>query len=235
MWALFIGFFTAVCVFFVPEVMRHLGADDRLDVFAVHGVGGMIGAALTGLFANGSYSAPDPYNYSGVGGVNPGHYGSFYGNAVLLGKQCASISATILFAAVGTSVIFCFVWAVGRAFGESVAIAPHKQEDVDAKLHRAAAYSRRGMLAPGLAMPYSPSLVGLPSPSPAWSDTPAGEGGSGAPGVSRDGPYEVPPLDLGKPAAAAAAAVSVAPAAPAAAAPAAATLLAPATGSAAKP
>lgn len=110
MWALFFGFFTSLGVFFVPEVMRKLGADDRLDAFGFHGVGGAIGSALTGLFANGMYSGTDPINVLGAATVNngagPAPYGSFYGNAVLLGKQCAAISVTILFAAVGTSIIF---------------------------------------------------------------------------------------------------------------------------------
>ena len=161
MWALFIGFFTSCGVFLVPAIMRKLGADDRLDCFAFHGVGGAIGAALTGLFANGSYSGSDPAGVLGAALAGP--YGSFYGNAVLLGKQCAAISATILFTAVGTSVIFWAVWAIGWAAGETIHIAPHKQANVDEKLHGEAAYTSRRNL---LAMPYSPSLVGMPSPSP---------------------------------------------------------------------
>jgi Amt family ammonium transporter len=40
----------AVCFFFVAVVKRRFGYDDTLDVFGLHGVGGMVGAILTGVF-----------------------------------------------------------------------------------------------------------------------------------------------------------------------------------------
>ena len=212
MWALFIGFFTACGVFLVPPIMRKLRADDRLDCFAFHGVGGAIGAALTGLFANGMYSGSDPVGVLGTAMTGP--FGSFYGNSILLGKQCAAISVTILFASVGTSVIFWAVWAIGWVLGETIHIAPHKQGNVDEKLHGEAAYTTRRNL---LSMPYSPSLVGMPSPSPQSAHV-----------NSRAAAAAVPPFDLDAPAAAAGASVELTPAAaaPAAAAPAANTAVA---------
>jgi len=44
----------AICYWGVSGLKRMLGADDALDVFGVHGIGGIIGALLTGVFA-----APD--------------------------------------------------------------------------------------------------------------------------------------------------------------------------------
>jgi Amt family ammonium transporter len=44
-----------VCLWGVNGLKRLLGADDSLDVFGVHGVGGILGALLTGVFA-----APEP-------------------------------------------------------------------------------------------------------------------------------------------------------------------------------
>jgi len=41
-----------VCFFSATRLKRWLGYDDSLDVFGVHGVGGLIGAILTGLFAD---------------------------------------------------------------------------------------------------------------------------------------------------------------------------------------
>ena len=35
-----------------------LGADDSLDVFGVHGVGGIVGALLTGMFNNQALGGP---------------------------------------------------------------------------------------------------------------------------------------------------------------------------------
>jgi Amt family ammonium transporter len=40
-----------VCLWGVNGLKRLLGADDSLDVFGVHGVGGILGALLTGVFA----------------------------------------------------------------------------------------------------------------------------------------------------------------------------------------
>src|SRR5690606_7768935 len=40
-----------VCVWAVTGLKRLLGADDSLDVFGVHGVAGIIGAVLTGVFS----------------------------------------------------------------------------------------------------------------------------------------------------------------------------------------
>lgn len=50
--ALIIGFLAGVgCYFMVVKVKAMLGYDDSLDAFGVHGVGGTIGALLTGVFA----------------------------------------------------------------------------------------------------------------------------------------------------------------------------------------
>lgn len=51
--ALAIGFIAGVvCFFAVTELKKKLGYDDTLDAFGVHGVGGLTGALLTGVFAN---------------------------------------------------------------------------------------------------------------------------------------------------------------------------------------
>ncbi|OYW42333.1 MAG: ammonia channel protein, partial [Azorhizobium sp. 12-66-6] len=40
-----------ICLWGVNGLKHMLGADDALDVFGVHGVGGIVGAILTGVFA----------------------------------------------------------------------------------------------------------------------------------------------------------------------------------------
>ena len=59
MWSLFIGFITVVVCYFAPRFVRLLGIDDRLDCFAYHGVGGTMGALLTGLFATADWAPPN--------------------------------------------------------------------------------------------------------------------------------------------------------------------------------
>ncbi|MFT5644213.1 MAG: Amt family ammonium transporter [Janthinobacterium sp.] len=52
MGALIIGLLSGiVCLWGVNGLKRMIGADDALDVFGVHGVGGILGALLTGVFA----------------------------------------------------------------------------------------------------------------------------------------------------------------------------------------
>jgi len=52
MGAIVIGFASGfVCLWGVNGLKKMLGADDSLDVFGVHGVGGILGAILTGVFA----------------------------------------------------------------------------------------------------------------------------------------------------------------------------------------
>ncbi|KRG71988.1 ammonium transporter [Pseudoxanthomonas dokdonensis] len=57
----------ALCVWGVTGLKRLLGADDSLDVFGVHGLGGIIGALLTGVFTAPSLGGTGGEDYS-IGG-----------------------------------------------------------------------------------------------------------------------------------------------------------------------
>lgn len=50
----------AACVWGVSGLKRLLNADDSLDVFGIHGVGGIIGALLTGVFNAQALGGPGP-------------------------------------------------------------------------------------------------------------------------------------------------------------------------------
>ncbi len=52
-----------VCLWGVTGLKKMLGADDALDVFGVHGVGGIMGAMLTGVFAAPSLGGTGIYDY----------------------------------------------------------------------------------------------------------------------------------------------------------------------------
>jgi len=52
-----------VCLWGVNGLKKLLGADDALDVFGVHGVGGILGALLTGVFAAPSLGGTGVYDY----------------------------------------------------------------------------------------------------------------------------------------------------------------------------
>jgi Amt family ammonium transporter len=47
-----------VCLWGVSGLKKLLGADDSLDVFGVHAVGGILGALLTGVFNDPSLGGP---------------------------------------------------------------------------------------------------------------------------------------------------------------------------------
>ena len=62
--ALIIGLAAGViCLWGVNGLKKLLGADDSLDVFGVHGVGGILGALLTGVFAAPSLGGSGIYDY----------------------------------------------------------------------------------------------------------------------------------------------------------------------------
>ncbi len=64
MGALVIGLLAGiVCLWGVNGLKRLLGADDSLDVFGVHGVGGILGAVLTGVFTAPSLGGAGIYDY----------------------------------------------------------------------------------------------------------------------------------------------------------------------------
>jgi ammonium transporter, Amt family len=59
MGAIVIGFIAGfACLWGVTALKKRLGADDSLDVFGVHGVGGIVGALLTGVFNNQALGGP---------------------------------------------------------------------------------------------------------------------------------------------------------------------------------
>ncbi len=99
--ALLIGAITATCCFFAISMKVKLGIDDALDTFPVHGVGGTVGAILTGIFAT------KLVNPAGGNGLLFGETGQlFQGNdpSQLL-KQLGATVIAYVFAGAGTFII----------------------------------------------------------------------------------------------------------------------------------
>ena len=89
---------SVVCVFSVSRLKQRLGYDDALDAVGVHGVGGMCGTILTGLFA-----VPELGGFAGL----------FYGDPMQLVRQLLSVLFVVAFAAVMTFVIAKVMELVG--------------------------------------------------------------------------------------------------------------------------
>lgn len=86
--ALIIGVAAGIaCYWGATGLKQVLGADDALDVFGIHGIGGIVGALLTGLLAN-----------PAVGGM--------HGNMI---AQTTGVIATLVYSGVGTWVILLLV------------------------------------------------------------------------------------------------------------------------------
>ena len=68
--ALVIGLAAGVICFWAATYLKHLlGYDDSLDCFGVHGIGGIVGALLTGVFSYGPLSATDASPDGSPGGL----------------------------------------------------------------------------------------------------------------------------------------------------------------------
>jgi ammonium transporter, Amt family len=96
--ALLIGITAGIACFWAATWLKNaLGYDDSLDVFGVHGIGGIVGALLTGVFA-----------VEAVGGVP----GVLEGNSGQIVTQIWGIAATIIWCAVVSAVILKVVDAI---------------------------------------------------------------------------------------------------------------------------
>jgi Amt family ammonium transporter len=89
--ALFIGLAAGGLCYSATLLRERVKVDDALDVFAVHGVGGMFGAIATGVFATAA--------------VQPAFTGLLEGNGLQLVDQVIAVGATIGYAVVATFVI----------------------------------------------------------------------------------------------------------------------------------
>ena len=119
--ALVIGLAAGVlCFFAATSLKKALGYDDSLDVFGVHGVGGIIGAILTGVFA-----APSLGGFGTVGTAE----GVSIGAQVII--QIKGVLLTVVWTGIGS---FILLKIVGMIFGLRVP-ADAEEEGLDITQH----------------------------------------------------------------------------------------------------
>jgi Amt family ammonium transporter len=121
--AILIGLLAGSVCYFAVQLKPRIRVDDALDVFGVHGVGGTLGAILTGVFATVAVNS---------GGAN----GLLYGNPTQLLVQIVAVGATWAYSAGATFVI---LKVLDRAIGLRV---PEEEElaGLDATQHGELAY-----------------------------------------------------------------------------------------------
>jgi Amt family ammonium transporter len=115
--ALAIGVIAGLVCYWGATSLKHMfGYDDSLDVFAVHGLGGITGAVLTGVFA-----------VEAIGGT-PGALEGNWGQVLI---QIYGVGATIIYCAVATAVLMLVVKATMGVRVE----ADEERQGLDIALH----------------------------------------------------------------------------------------------------
>jgi Amt family ammonium transporter len=154
--AILIGAVAALPSYFALLWRARTRVDDSLDVVAAHGVGGTVGALLTGVLAQKSWN-----------GVADG---LLFGNPRQLAVQVVGILATIAFSAAGTFAIIKLV----RLLAPVRATARDEGLGLDVTQHGEEAYSRgEGAI---LVLPDAGPSRGLPVVAPVRLETEAGAG-----------------------------------------------------------
>jgi Amt family ammonium transporter len=122
--AILIGLGAGTFCYVGIQLTKRLRVDDALDVFGVHGIGGMWGALATGIFAT-------------VAVNSAGKDGLVFGNPEQLGIQAIAVLASVTYSAVMTFVIL-------KLIDVFVGLRVPEDEEVlglDASQHREAAYT----------------------------------------------------------------------------------------------
>ena len=116
-----IGAVSGVVCYLAVNLKNRMGWDDALDVWAVHGVGGIIGTIMLGLFAQ-----------QAIGGVD----GLFYGGGPsLFMKQTLSVLGVAVYAFLFTWVM---LWLINKV--TTVRVSDEEEGDLDHSLHGESAY-----------------------------------------------------------------------------------------------
>ena len=131
MGALVIGLLAGiVCLWGVNGLKRLIGADDSLDVFGVHGVGGILGAILTGVFAAPSLGGQGIFDY--VANKPSADY-SISGQVI---TQLTAVGITIAWSAIVSVIAYKLVdIAIGLRVPEE-----EEREGLDITSHGESAY-----------------------------------------------------------------------------------------------
>jgi Amt family ammonium transporter len=118
--SLIIGIAAGVICFWAATSLKHmLGYDDSLDCFGVHGVGGIVGALLTGVFSYGPLSATDASPDGSPGGL------------AQLKLQAIGVLSTLVYSGVMTLILLMVTKAlVGLRVGQE-----EEREGLDIILH----------------------------------------------------------------------------------------------------
>ena len=121
-----------ICYIFVSTVKKKLGYDDSLDVFGVHGVGGIVGAIATGIVADPSLGGQGWYDYT----VFPAVAGT-YDMGAQVWTQIKAVSVTVVWTGLVSLVLF---YVIKLVFGLRPS-ADDERQGLDQTSHGESAYN----------------------------------------------------------------------------------------------
>jgi ammonium transporter, Amt family len=133
--AIIIGLIAGIaCLWGVTGLKKLLGADDSLDVFGVHGVGGIVGAILTGVFNSPNLGGPSAMgDWTSLTMIAPDAY--TIGGQVWI--QTKAVLVTIVWSGLVSLVAFKVVdWTIGLRVPEE-----DEREGLDTTSHGERAYN----------------------------------------------------------------------------------------------
>ena len=111
--AMLIGALASLVCYGAVQAKHRLGVDDTLDAFGVHGVGGLLGALLTGVFC-----------------FTPAK-GLIFGETHQLGLQALGVAVAVVYAGLGTLVIG---WLIDKTLGLRVS-DQNERDGLDISIH----------------------------------------------------------------------------------------------------
>lgn len=128
-----------ICLFACSGLKNMLGYDDTLDVFGIHGVGGIVGALGTGLVVNPAWGGAGVVDYIGcsdAGAVLATCPVAAYDLVTQVTAQAKGMLVTVAWSGVGSLVI----WGVLRVLGLLRVSKEVESEGLDVAVHGEAAY-----------------------------------------------------------------------------------------------
>ncbi len=120
-----------VCYFFCSTVKNKFGYDDTADVFGIHGVGGIMGALLVGVFVNPALGGAGIVNYA-----DPTFAAIYDGTATQVWRQLQGVIVTVLWCGIISIILFK---VVDMIVGLRVPVEAER-EGLDLASHGEAAY-----------------------------------------------------------------------------------------------
>jgi len=120
-----------ICYFFVSTVKNKFGYDDTADVFGVHGIGGILGALLTGVFVNPALGGAGIVDYS-----TADFAATYAGTATQVWAQLKGVLVTVAWSGIGSIILYKIVDVI---VGLRVPVEAER-EGLDLATHGEAAY-----------------------------------------------------------------------------------------------